>query len=175
MVRTFCSGIYLQLMIVMCFKKTSNIWRWSFISGWWRFWWCSSPKCNYDSVLIKVTCSGKVWGNGRFCKVSVVIKTRFFSFNTFKMNKSLFKRIQSPSSFEQTVLWEHTNLSGDLRTSNSKKTSALPDRNFAMHSVSSKSSTFCRISSKEKLSWTVCIIKHSKLHRINSISTISEQ
>ena len=49
-------------------------------------------KCNYDSVLIKVTCSGKVWGNGRFYEVSVItfcIKTRFFSFVTFKMNKVL--------------------------------------------------------------------------------------
>ena len=105
--------------------------------------------------MIVYTCSGKVWGNGPFYEVSVVtfcIKTRCFSFITFKMNKSLFKRIQSPSSFDQTVLWEHTNLSGDLRTSNSKKTSALPNRNFALHSVSSKSSKFCRISSKEKLS-----------------------
>ena len=62
MVKTFCSGIYLQVMIVMCFKKhllTSNIWRWSFISGWQRFWWCFPPKCNYDSTYqIKVKCTG---------------------------------------------------------------------------------------------------------------------
>ena len=60
MVRTFCSGISLQLIIVVCFKK-------HLIFG-------DDPLfpdgkdlgdgfCNYDSVLIKVTCSGKVWGN----------------------------------------------------------------------------------------------------------------
>ena len=53
---------------------------------------------------------------------------------------SLFKRMKSPASFEQTVLWEHTNLSGNLKTSNSEKMSALANRNSVLHSVSSQSS-----------------------------------
>ena len=47
-----------------------------------RFWWWFPPKCNYDSVLIKVTCSGKVWGNWRFFFC-------LFSCITFKINKVL--------------------------------------------------------------------------------------
>ena len=54
----------------MCFKKPSNILCRSFISGWQRFWWCFPPKCNYDNVFIKVTSSGTVLENGRFCGVS---------------------------------------------------------------------------------------------------------
>ena len=64
MVRTFCSGIYLQLIIVMCFKKHLIFGDdplfpdgKDFDDGF------RQKLCNYDSVLIKVTCSGKVWGN----------------------------------------------------------------------------------------------------------------
>ena len=97
MVRTFCSGIYLQLMIVMCFKKTSNIWRWSFISGWQRFWWCFPPKCNYDSVADSVLINksrvllkcGEMDASARKVLLRSVFKTRFFSFIIFKINKVL--------------------------------------------------------------------------------------
>ena len=74
MVRTFYSGIvYLQLMIVMCFKKQLIFGDDPLFPDGKDFGDLFRPaQCNYDDELIKVTCSDKVWGNGSFYEVSVV-------------------------------------------------------------------------------------------------------
>ena len=59
MVRTFCSGIYRQLMIVMCLRKHLIFGNDRLFPGGKDFGDVSRQNVN-DSVLIKVTCSGKV-------------------------------------------------------------------------------------------------------------------
>ena len=54
-------------MIVMCFKKHLIFGDDPLFPDGNDFGEVSRQNVIYDSVLIKVTCSGKVWGNGRFC------------------------------------------------------------------------------------------------------------
>ena len=71
MVRTFCSAIYFQLMIVMCFKKHLIFGDDPLFPDGKDF--GDVSRQNIIMIDKKVTFRGKVCGNGRFYEVSVVM------------------------------------------------------------------------------------------------------
>ena len=68
-----------------------------------KIWLCFPPKCNYDNVFVKVTCSGTMWENGRFCEVLLcsLFMTRFFSFIKYQLSNHCFVFSRSPKSLEK--------------------------------------------------------------------------